>query len=40
MRVTSFHFMPYRELPDDFEKRYSSSFVEAPWWELGRLSTN
>jgi alkanesulfonate monooxygenase SsuD/methylene tetrahydromethanopterin reductase-like flavin-dependent oxidoreductase (luciferase family) len=35
MRVTSFHFMPYRELPDDFEKRYSSSFVEAPWWELG-----
>ena len=35
MRVTSFHFMPYRELPDDFERRYSSSFVEPPWWELG-----
>jgi alkanesulfonate monooxygenase SsuD/methylene tetrahydromethanopterin reductase-like flavin-dependent oxidoreductase (luciferase family) len=35
MRVTSFHFMPYRELPDDFEKRYPSSMVEAPWWELG-----
>lgn len=35
MRVTSFHFMPYRELPDDFDKRYPSSFIEAPWWELG-----
>jgi alkanesulfonate monooxygenase SsuD/methylene tetrahydromethanopterin reductase-like flavin-dependent oxidoreductase (luciferase family) len=35
MRVTSFHFMPYRELPEDFTERYSSSFVEAPWWELG-----
>ena len=35
MRVTSFHFMPYRELPADFAERYPSSFVEAPWWELG-----
>lgn len=35
MRVTSFHFMPYRELPEDFNQRYPSSFVEAPWWELG-----
>ncbi|MBO0684591.1 MAG: LLM class flavin-dependent oxidoreductase [Candidatus Dormibacteraeota bacterium] len=35
MRVTSFHFMPYRDLPDDFAERYSSSFVEPPWWELG-----
>lgn len=35
VKVTSFHFMPYRDLPDDFEKRYTSSWVDAPWWELG-----
>lgn len=35
MKVTSFHFMPYRDLPDDFEQRYPSAWVEAPWWELG-----
>ena len=35
MKVTSFHFMPYRELPDDFAERYPSAWVDAPWWELG-----
>lgn len=35
MKVTLFHFMPYRELPDDFAQRYHSSWVDAPWWELG-----
>ena len=35
MKVTSFHFMPYRDLPDDFDKRYASGWVDAPWWELG-----
>ncbi|MHA6794029.1 LLM class flavin-dependent oxidoreductase [Pseudonocardia bannensis] len=35
MKVTSFHFMPYRDLPDDFDKRYDSAWVDAPWWELG-----
>ena len=35
MKVTSFHFMPYRDLPDDFDKRYTSAWVDAPWWELG-----
>lgn len=35
MKVTIFHFMPYRDLPDDFHKRYSSAWVDAPWWELG-----
>jgi alkanesulfonate monooxygenase SsuD/methylene tetrahydromethanopterin reductase-like flavin-dependent oxidoreductase (luciferase family) len=34
MRVTSFHFMPYRDLPDDFDQRYASGWVDAPWWEL------
>ena len=36
MKVTSFHFMPYRELPEDVhEKRYPSIWVDAPWWEVG-----
>jgi alkanesulfonate monooxygenase SsuD/methylene tetrahydromethanopterin reductase-like flavin-dependent oxidoreductase (luciferase family) len=35
VKVTSFHFMPYRELPPDFAERYPSAWVDAPWWELG-----
>ena len=35
MKVTSFHFMPYRDLPEDFDKRYKSAWIDAPWWELG-----
>jgi alkanesulfonate monooxygenase SsuD/methylene tetrahydromethanopterin reductase-like flavin-dependent oxidoreductase (luciferase family) len=35
VKVTSFHFMPYRDLPDDFDQRYESAWVDAPWWELG-----
>lgn len=35
MKVTSFHFMPYRDLPGDFDKKYTSSWVDPPWWELG-----
>ncbi|MEA3184189.1 MAG: hypothetical protein QOJ74_666, partial [Ilumatobacteraceae bacterium] len=34
MKVTSFHFMPHRELPEDFDKRYKSAWIDAPWWEL------
>lgn len=34
MKVTSFHFMPYRALPADADKRYPSMWVDAPWWEL------
>jgi alkanesulfonate monooxygenase SsuD/methylene tetrahydromethanopterin reductase-like flavin-dependent oxidoreductase (luciferase family) len=34
VKVTSFHFMPYRELPDDVERRYRSMWVDAPWHEL------
>ncbi|HJS86175.1 MAG TPA: LLM class flavin-dependent oxidoreductase [Acetobacteraceae bacterium] len=34
MKVTMFHFMPYRDLPADFEKRYPSAWVDAPWWEV------
>ena len=35
MKVTSFHFMPYRDLPDDFPKGLDSAWVDAPWWEYG-----
>jgi len=34
MKVSVFHLMPHRELPDDFEKRYHSVWVDPPWWEL------
>ena len=26
--------MPHRELPEDFDKRYKSAWIDAPWWEL------
>ena len=29
-----FHLMPHRELPDDFEDRYHSVWVDPPWSEL------
>ena len=34
MKTSMFHLMPHRELPDDFEKRYHSVWVDPPWWEL------
>ncbi|MFY9695001.1 MAG: LLM class flavin-dependent oxidoreductase [Xanthobacteraceae bacterium] len=35
MKVTMFHFMPYRDLPGDFPKGLASAWVDAPWWEYG-----
>jgi alkanesulfonate monooxygenase SsuD/methylene tetrahydromethanopterin reductase-like flavin-dependent oxidoreductase (luciferase family) len=36
MKVTMFHFMPYRDLPKDFPpKGLASSWVDTPWWEYG-----
>jgi alkanesulfonate monooxygenase SsuD/methylene tetrahydromethanopterin reductase-like flavin-dependent oxidoreductase (luciferase family) len=36
MKVTMFHFMPYRDLPADFPpKALASSWVDTPWWEYG-----
>jgi len=35
MKVTMFHFMPYRDLPEDFPKGLASAWVDAPWWEYG-----
>jgi alkanesulfonate monooxygenase SsuD/methylene tetrahydromethanopterin reductase-like flavin-dependent oxidoreductase (luciferase family) len=29
-----FHLMPYRDLPPDFERRYRSSFVDPPWFDV------
>src|SRR5258705_13143431 len=34
MKVSAFHLMPHRELPQDFEQRYESVWVTPPWWEL------
>ncbi|HEV3329538.1 MAG TPA: LLM class flavin-dependent oxidoreductase [Bryobacteraceae bacterium] len=34
MYISTFHLMPHRELPDDFEKRYSSIWVTPPFHEL------
>ncbi len=34
MKISMFHLMPYRDLPDDFEKRYRSVWVDPPFHEL------
>ena len=34
MKLSMFHLMPHRELPDDFEQRYRSVWVDLPWGEL------
>ncbi len=34
MKVSMFHLMPHRELPDDFEERYHSVWIDPPWAEL------
>ena len=34
MKISTFHLMPHRELPDDFEQRYPSVWVTPPWHEL------
>jgi alkanesulfonate monooxygenase SsuD/methylene tetrahydromethanopterin reductase-like flavin-dependent oxidoreductase (luciferase family) len=31
MKLACFHLMPYRELPDDFEKRYPSAWFSLPF---------
>jgi alkanesulfonate monooxygenase SsuD/methylene tetrahydromethanopterin reductase-like flavin-dependent oxidoreductase (luciferase family) len=36
MKLTMFHFMPYRDLPEAFPpKDMASVWVDAPWWEYG-----
>ena len=35
MKVTMFHFMPYRDLPEEFPGSLPSAWVDAPWWEYG-----
>jgi len=34
LKISMFHLMPYRDLPDDFEKRYHSVWVDPPFHEL------
>ncbi|MDR0360226.1 MAG: LLM class flavin-dependent oxidoreductase, partial [bacterium] len=34
MKVSMFHLMPHRELPDDFEKRFKSVWVDPNFTEI------
>ncbi len=34
MKVCMFHLMPYRDLPEDFVQRYSSAFIDPPWFDV------
>ncbi|MGB6536167.1 MAG: LLM class flavin-dependent oxidoreductase [Xanthobacteraceae bacterium] len=34
MKVCMFHLMPYRDLPDDFERRYNSAFIDPGWFDV------
>ena len=34
MKISAFHLMPHRELPQDFERKYESVWVTPPWHEL------
>ena len=29
-----FHLMPYRDLPADFERRYSSAYIDPMWFDV------
>lgn len=35
MKVSMFHYMPYRSIPDDFHQKYDSCWVDVPWSKLG-----
>jgi alkanesulfonate monooxygenase SsuD/methylene tetrahydromethanopterin reductase-like flavin-dependent oxidoreductase (luciferase family) len=35
MKVSAFHLMPYRDLPDDFDKQYDSAWFTLPFEEVG-----
>ena len=34
MKISMFHLMPYRDLPDDFAQKYHSVWVDPPYAEL------
>ena len=34
MKVCMFHLMPYRDLPDDFEQRYQSAYIDPVWFDI------
>ena len=34
MKIACFHLMPYRDLDDDFEKKYPSSWFSLPFSEV------
>ena len=34
MKISAFHLMPHRDLPDNFEEEYHSVWVDPPFWDL------
>ncbi len=34
MKVCMFHLMPYRDLPADYEQRYSSAYLDPVWFDV------
>ena len=34
MKVCMFHLMPHRDLPADYEKRYSSAYLDPIWFDI------
>jgi alkanesulfonate monooxygenase SsuD/methylene tetrahydromethanopterin reductase-like flavin-dependent oxidoreductase (luciferase family) len=34
MKVCMFHLMPYRDLPEDFDRHYKSAFIDPLWFDV------
>jgi len=34
MKLCMFHLMPYRDLPQDFDKRYNSAYLDPVWFDI------
>lgn len=39
MKIACFHLMPYRDLADDFEKKYKSAWFSLPFNEVADAGT-
>ena len=37
MKISMFHLMPYRDLPDDFAQKYHSVWVDPPYYGARRF---
>jgi alkanesulfonate monooxygenase SsuD/methylene tetrahydromethanopterin reductase-like flavin-dependent oxidoreductase (luciferase family) len=34
VKICMFHLMPYRDLPEDFDKRYNSAYLDPVWFDV------